>query len=446
MKNSPISILIADDDSYCRIGIKHTLTKFGPITEAESAAQVSELIKKQHFDLAIIDMQMEQEDSGLKVLAQTNDKNIPTIILSSHDDDELTEKSYDLGCLHFLNKLHYRSHLDHYISNFVKKKKRNYLQEIIQSHYITQDEDTIATLRMLFDMNLQDKNILITGETGVGKSQIGKIIHQMGHQEDRSFVHLNCSEIAETLMESELFGHVKGSFTGAASDKKGKLELANGGTLFLDEIATMPMSMQQKLLKALDEKVFYPVGSSKPIKINFTLISATCEDLLEKISKGEFRKDLFYRISGINFEIKPLRKRTNDIHLLLKYFMQNLPRKIVLKKEVVQHFLNYSWPGNIRELKKTIDYLSSLNVGIITLENLPKGNLANSSKDNHLLSHEQMQYIQEHGFRKLIEQLEQEAVKQVMLKHSGKITRAVKEMQISNSAFYRILQHNQFGM
>src|SRR5690606_25868410 len=129
-----------------------------------------------------------------------------------------------------------------------------------------------------------------------------------------------------------------------------KLEMANNGTLFLDEIATMSLDMQQKLLKALDEKSFYPVGSSKVVKSRFTLVSATCEDLLDKIHQGKFRKDLFFRISGINLEIKPLRKRQADISLLIKYFVQNLPKRIILKKEVHNYFQSYSWPGNIREL------------------------------------------------------------------------------------------------
>ena len=446
MKNHALSILLADDDTYCRLGIESYLKKYGLLESVSSAKAAIDKIKLNTYDLAIIDMQMEEECSGIKVLEYTQKHNIPTIVLSSHDDDNLTEKSYELGCLHFLNKLHYRSHLEHYISDFISRSKSDDFEKIILANYVTQDSDIIEKLRMLYDMNLRDKTILLTGETGVGKSQIGKIIHQFNREADKPFIHLNCSELSESLLESELFGHMKGSFTGAHTDKKGKLEQASGGTLFLDEIATMPISMQRKLLKALDEKVFYPVGGQKPVKVNFTLISATCEDLLDKISKGEFRKDLFFRICGINFDIKPLRKRPDDIPALIKFFIKSQPMRIVIKNEAIEKLISYSWPGNIRELKKMIDYLCSLNKGIITQDCLPEKQFENSRSNESLLSNGQLNFIREHGFRKLIEQLEKEAVIQIMYKNSGKITKTVRELKISNSAFYRILQSAKVGM
>lgn len=447
MSKNKVSILLVDDDIYCRLGIKTSIAEFGHISEASDSATAIKMVKSGHFDLAIIDMQMETEAAGLEVLKITKSKKIPSIILSSMDDDELTEKSYDLGCMHFLNKLHYKSHLEHYIRKFIENRNgTDRLQEILKTNYITQDHDTIEQLKMISGMNIKDKCIFLKGETGVGKSQIGKIIHLLGHGEKKPLIHINCSEISENIMESEFFGHVKGSFTGATNDKKGKLELAHGGTLFLDEIGTMPLVMQKKLLKAIEEKEFYPVGATKPVKSSFTLISATCEDLLDKILNNEFRKDFFFRISGINLEIRPLRQRKEDIVLLTKYFLQNLPRKMILKPDVMDYFKDHDWPGNIRELKKTLDYLATLNIGIITSEHLPEDTLNFTSPKSEFLNTTHLDFIQENGFRNLIERLEQEAVQQMMKKHSGKITKAIKELQISNSAFYRILGQESIGM
>ena len=287
----------------------------------------------------------------------------------------------------------------------------------------------------------KNQNLFISGSTGTGKSLLGKLIHDITHPE-APLIHLNCSEISETLLESELFGHEKGAFTGADQKKDGKLKLANGGTLFLDEVATMSLSMQQKLLKALDEKTFYPVGSSTAIKSNFTLISATCEGIFEKVQRKEFREDLYFRLSGFHFHLKSLSERPEDIDLLVRFFQKKSSRRFVVKPEAIEAMKKYSWPGNIRELSKVCERFSQSLTGIVDLA-LVKKTIIPQGHINTLKIEGWENFVQSHGLRSYISHLEKRAVEESMKRNKGKITASIKELKISSSAFYRILQDHQ---
>ena len=441
MKKTNLNILLVDDDQYFRLGVLSIIRDFGIVTEASSAQEALEILENQHFDLALIDMQMEENESGISVLHKAKSKEIHSIILSSYDNDETTEKAYDGGCDHFLTKLHYATNLEPYISKFIKTKKLNILEDFFNQKYITQDQDLIKNISKIAEINLKDRSVFISGETGVGKSLIGKLIHEITYSKEKPFVHLNCSEIQETLLESELFGHKKGSFTGATEDRIGRLQQADGGTLFLDEIATMSINMQKKLLKALDEKTFYPVGSSKQVKSSFTLISATCEDLFSMVTNDEFRKDLFFRISGLNLDIPPLRSRSKDIKKLVKYFLSSAHRRVVIKSDALKALEAYTWPGNIRELSKTIDLLTASKNGVINISDLPVNILNNQVEDsNDWLTLSQKDFISENGLKTFIKKIEKEIISDVLDRHKGKVTHAIKELKISSSAFYRIFE------
>lgn len=434
---SKIHILIVDDDKYFRMALEELIRDQAVVSQAGSEQEAKDLIDSNYFDIAIIDMNIDEKSSGLTILEKTKLKKIHSIILSSQTEESIIEEAYEKGCDHFLAKLHYRTHLPPYIHKYKKLILNNNADDLFSEKYITQDKSLKQQITEICQINLKSRSLLITGETGVGKSLIGKILHDQTYDDKKPFIHLNCSEISENLIESELFGHKKGSFTGALNDKIGKLELANGGTLFLDEIGTMPLKMQQKLLKALDEKTFYPVGSTKQVYSDFTLITATCDDLFQLISENRFRKDLYYRISGINLNIKPLRERKADIVPLTKYFLSQLPRRIIIKKEAIQKLQTAPWHGNIRELKKYIDRLSLRQKGIITAEDIVLG-ADNSPIAQSYLTNEQKSYISEFGFRQFIAKIEEEIIKNSMDKHEGKITHVIKELKISASAFYRI--------
>lgn len=230
-------------------------------------------------------------------------------------------------------------------------------------------ENMIGKSQIMQDLyNLLDKikhsasTVLIQGENGTGKELIAKAIHYSSPRKDKIFVVQNCSAFNDNLLESELFGHVKGSFTGAVKDKKGLFEIANGGTFFLDEIGDMTLSMQVKMLRILQEGTFIPVGSTEPRKVDVRIIAATNRNLKEMIAKGEFREDLYYRINVINIAVPPLRERTEDIPLLAEYFIEKnhketgLPKK-KLSKKLLSKLMEYEWPGNIRELENEIERL-----------------------------------------------------------------------------------------
>jgi DNA-binding NtrC family response regulator len=442
MISNKIKILLIDDDKYFRTALKQLLGDHALCTEVESEAQAIEIIASEHFDMALIDMDIDGPKSGLNILKHTKNKKIHSIILSSQNEEATIEEAYLGGCDHFLGKLHYRTHLEPYIYKFKNNLSGTNLDNFFSTSFITQDSEIIESVTSISEINLKNKTVFISGETGVGKSLIGELLHSQTYDKSKPFIHLNCSEIPENLIESELFGHTKGSFTGAINNKIGKLELANGGTLFLDEIGTMPISMQQKLLKALDSHTFYPVGSQKEIHSDFTLISATCEDLFEKIHNNEFRKDLFFRVSGINLHIKPLRERTNDIPLLTKHFINRSPRRFIIKDCALELLQKQDWPGNIRELKKYIELLSSRKDGIISSEHLTfNSNQLNSDSSSEHITESQLKYINEHGLRDFIKLVEEESIKNSLKKHQGKITHTIKELRISASAFYRIFNN-----
>ena len=390
--------------------------------------------------MALIDMDIDGPSSGLKILQETKKKRIQSIILSSQNEEEIIEKAYNAGCDHFLSKIYYRKHLLPYIHQFKKRFTTDNLSTFFDEKFVTSDTDLKQKISELCKINLKNKTILLTGETGVGKSLIGELLHQQTYDDNAPFIHLNCSEIPENLIESELFGHEKGSFTGADQKKLGKLELANGGTLFLDEIGTMPPSMQNKLLKAIDQNTFYPVGAAKPIKSEFTLITATCEDLFEKISNNEFRKDLFFRVSGLNLEIKPLRDRKDDIPLLAKKFLKLSHRRFVIKEDSLIKLKSYSWPGNTRELKKKIELLSTKEKGIIYPDDICLVNRLENKKESWVTS-EQMEFISKQGLRDFIKKIEEESIREILSQNGGKVTYAIKDLRISASAFYRIFNN-----
>ncbi len=438
---SKIHILIIDDDPYFRIALKNLLCDEAIFTEAESEARALELLESNFFDMALIDMDIDGAQSGIKILNHTKLKKIQSIIISSYGDDETIEKAYISGCDHFLSKVHYKEHLPPYIHKYKNNLYGTGPQDFFKKSYLTQDQDLKEKITEISQLNLKNKTVLITGETGVGKSLIGELLHKQSYDESKPFIHINCSEIAESLLESELFGHKKGSFTGATQDKIGKLEAADGGTLFLDEVGTMPLSMQKKLLKAIDQKSFYAIGSNKETHSSFTLISATCEDLFEKIHKEEFRKDFFFRISGLNLNIPPLRERKQDIELLIKHFLRNSPRKVILKTEALDKLASFSWEGNTRQLKKEIECLTSKNKGIIEISDIKLVDRKPQSSYSEYLTSAQLDFIANYGLRNFIKNIEEQSLNATLKKHQGKITHAIKELRISSSAFYRIFRN-----
>lgn len=435
-----LSFLIIEDDKYARLNLREILHSFGAIDEAPDFETADKKLSEGFYDIVITDIEL-GKNSGVNLIAKVVKKGSHCIVVSSYENEETVEKAYTLGARHYLSKFRLKEQLPVYIQKYINAREAKF-EKILKEDFITQDEGLMNDLRKLTDINWKGQSLFISGPTGTGKSLLGKLIHEITHPE-ANLVHLNCSEVAENLLESELFGHEKGAFTGADQKKDGKLKLAHGGTLFLDEIATMPLSMQQKLLKALDEKTFYPVGSSTPVRCEFTLITATCEDLKSKIQKKEFREDFFYRITGFQFHLKSLAERPNDVELLIKHFQRLSPRRFVIKPEAMAMLKKHTWPGNVRELKKTCDRFSQGVSGII--DSFHVSQLADVSQESPLLEGWE-DHVFEFGLKSYISMLEKRAVEEALRRNNGKITACIKDLKISSSAFYRILQEHQLQL
>jgi DNA-binding NtrC family response regulator len=433
-----LSFLIIEDDKYARLNLREILSGFGVIEEAADTTAALQKLSEHFFDMVITDIELGTE-SGVTLIEKIVKKGSYCIVVSSYEGDDVIEKAYSLGARHYLSKFRLKDQLPIYVRKFQNQREAKF-EKLISEQFITQDHELIEDLRKLSEINWKNQSLFISGPTGTGKSLLGKIIHELTHPE-ANLVHLNCAEVPENLLESELFGHEKGAFTGADHKKDGKLKLANGGTLFLDEVATMPLSMQQKLLKALDEKTFYPVGSSAPVRADFTLITATCEDLQEKIKRKEFRDDFFHRITGFKFHLKSLAERAGDIELLVRYFQRKSSRRFVIKSEAINLLARHPWPGNIRELSKVCEQLSQSSSGIIDEENIRQ-----HLREKAPVTQQAPDWIEQvfhRGLNSLIKDIEKQSVEEALRRNKGKVTACIKDLGISSSAFYRILQENQ---
>ncbi|MFQ5713938.1 MAG: sigma-54 dependent transcriptional regulator [Candidatus Scalinduaceae bacterium] len=256
------------------------------------------------------------------------------------------------------------------LENELKERQRFF-------NIIGKDEKIQEIYSFIENLYNVDTTVLITGESGTGKGLVAEALHYGGERRQESFVKVNCSALPETLLESELFGHVRGAFTGAVTDKVGRFKIADGGTVFLDEIGDVSLSVQQRLLRVLQEKEFERIGESTPIKVDVRIVAATNQNLQEKVRRGIFREDLYYRLKVVELTLPPLRDRRKDIPLLVEHFIRKFNQKLKknindVSNDVYKIFMNYDWPGNIRELENTIEYCFIIcNKTVITVEDLP---------------------------------------------------------------------------
>ncbi|OUR93675.1 hypothetical protein A9Q84_19620 [Halobacteriovorax marinus] len=456
MSKKTLNFLVLEDDDLARLNLVSLLKEHGLVREARNSKEAFDYLNSETFDIAWIDLDLEVDLIGLEVVPEAVRNGAYSVVLSGREEDEYIEEAYNRGCEDYLSKPFDKESLLLVLRKYKILSSEGKLRKFFSRKYVTQDESLIGNLHILQEIVGSNKPVFIKGPTGTGKTLISKLIHELVFDDMKKFIHLNCSEIPENLLESELFGYEKGAFSGAESSKKGKLELADGGTLFLDEIATMPMMLQKKLLKAIDEKTFYPLGSEKEIKSNFRLVSATCENLEEMVKDGSFREDLYFRIEGFNIDLPAIKNRKGDIPLLIKHFLGKGGRRIVLSAEAKNLLTNYDWPGNIRELQKVIEVLQSKSHGVIKVNDLPKhisGLKVNTTNEvqssiehfspmvqGGVLSHSQVEFIRHNGLKAFIEKVEEEALKVLYKENDEKVRKTLSILKVSNSSFYRIME------
>ncbi len=365
------AILIIDDDDSIRESLAIFLSELNYKTiMGKNGKEGLELLEKYHPDLVLTDFKMPGMD-GLEVLkgVKEYDTNIPVILITAFEDMDSTIKAMQLGAYDYIDKPIESERLRVTIRRALESKKLSERLNVSISEDLNEyqlENRLIGKTREMKDIykkigmvSSNKINVLIQGESGTGKELITKIIHYSGITKSHPFVAINCTALTETLLESELFGHVKGSFTGAIKDKKGKFELAGEGTIFLDEISEISPNLQVQLLRVIQEREFERVGGENTIPINARIVAATNRNLAELVAQGKFREDLYCRLNVFTIDIPPLRSRKEDIPLLVVHFLNKIDKllhKMVRKipYEVMEMLENYEWVGNVRELENTL--------------------------------------------------------------------------------------------
>ena len=379
-------LLIEDEEPIRRVLIRilEEENKDYIITQCEDGKLGLNTLKKEYFDLVLCDIKMPKMD-GVEVLqsAREDGINVPFIMLTGHGNVSTAVVAMKSGAYDFISKppdlnrllTAVRNALE--IKNLVTENK-SLKKRIAKNYKKIGASDQINQIHELIEkVAPTDARVLITGENGTGKELVAHHLHQKSNRSSTSFVEVNCAAIPSELIESELFGHLKGAFTSAIKDRPGKFEIANGGTLFLDEVADMSLAAQAKVLRALQESKIQRVGGYKDIKVDVRVIAATNKNLSKEIDKGRFREDLYHRLAVILIKVPPLKNRKKDIPHLVNYFVDNLTTEQGLEpksfsKEAINRLMDYPWTGNIRELRNVVERLMILGSNPVTVDDIER--------------------------------------------------------------------------
>lgn len=365
------NILVIDDEETMRDSCRQTLSRDGHRVEtAEDGSKGLALLKAESFDLVILDLKMPGL-GGMKVLKRIKEDDTDTvvIVITGYATIESAVEAMKSGAYDFIPKPFTPDSLRAIVKRALEKRKlvlenvllRSELKASLGPEVIVGQSESMKKVEELVQkVGPTDTTVLISGESGTGKELVARAIHRCSSRKDKPFVAVDCGSLVENLFESELFGHVKGSFTGATATKYGRFELANGGTLFFDEIGNIGINIQTKLLRVIQEREITKVGSSQVIKVDVRIVAATNMDLQKCIKDGTFREDLFYRLSVVPISLPPLRQRKDDIPFLANYFLKKYNKKrkkniTAISNRAMKALLEYDWPGNVRELENAIE-------------------------------------------------------------------------------------------
>ena len=444
------TILTIDDEENIRNGLADNFELEGyEVKQAASGKEGLQLIEKGDIDLVITDLRMDGI-SGQEVVNQVTSKypGLPIIVLTGHGSIEDATSAIKMGAYDFLTKPLDLTHLNKIVKNALQGRelalqKTQLLKELNNFKTLDKMVGKSAELRKVSEtiskVAPSKATVLITGESGVGKELVADAIHNLSNRKDKPFVKVHCAALSESLLESELFGHEKGSFTGADTMQKGRFELAHGGTIFLDEIGEINQSIQVKILRVLQEKKFERVGGEKTIDVDVRIVAATNKNLEEEVKAGRFREDLYYRLNVVRIQMPSLRERKDDIPLLVKSFLREF--NLENEKNVTGFdakskaaILKYNWPGNIRELRNCVECAVVMcNGEEITLEDLPVS-VRESVEDKNI--------IIPHGIT--LDEAEKIIIQNSLTMEGGNKTKVAQILGIGRKTLHRKLQ--EYGM
>jgi len=448
----PGRVLVVDDNLDILTSSRLLLKKhYSLVKTTDDPHQIAELIGQFDFDVIVLDMNFTQDAlSGqegfhwLKTILSLN-PSIVVIMMTAYGDIKLAVDAIKAGASDFITKPWQNDQLlAAMASAFQHSQTKKTVDQLTRQtqglsqamngesqSFIGQSPIMQQVFSTIEKAAKTDANILITGESGTGKELVARAVHQASLRANKTFINVDMGAITETLFESELFGHKKGAFTDAKSDRIGRFELARGGSLFLDELANLPLNQQAKLLTTLQNREITPVGGVKPITIDIRLISATNDNLLEAVDNGRFRQDLLYRINTIEIRLPPLRERKEDIPLLisyyLKHFCQKYNRELVINASDIQRLSRYSWPGNVRELCHAIERA----VILTDSESLDISSIINTKQEAKSASTKPEIFN--------LEQVEELTIANALSHFKGNVSQAAKALGLTRGALYRRL-------
>jgi two-component system response regulator PilR (NtrC family) len=442
MKKTKGKILVVDDERSMREILEIFLKNEGySVTAASNGESALEVMKHDHFDLIITDMKMPKV-GGLELLKNVKEiyPDTVVVIITAFGTTESAVEAMKLGAFDYITKPFQMDEIRLVVKNALEKQMLQQEVSILKEQLKPPSLENILgrspSMMELFTIISKtaesNANVLISGESGTGKELVAKAVHGLSPRKDRHFVAVNCAAIPEGLLESELFGHMKGAFTGAAANKQGLFELANEGTLFLDEIGEMPLTLQAKLLRAIEDGTFRRVGGISDIKVDVRIIAATNKDIKAFVEKGQFREDLYFRLNVLSVRIPPLRERGDDIPLLVDHFLRKFAGdKKNFSQEAVEMLKNYQWKGNVRELENIIERVVLLcDRAVIGVENLPEEirSVSTSSKEIS---------VPRGGvdFERIIEDLEKAYLLKALEQTNGVKTEAAKLLNLTFRSF-----------
>ena len=440
-----MDILLVEDDKYFRQTMASQLKRYGRIDEAPNTVTAGQLLSRRKYDVALIDLNLTPENKadGLEVVKLATDKGVIPAVLTSIEDDHFVDRAYENKAVHYFHKPKFKKDIHTHFQTLILASRREEFKETFKKEYITQDERILEGLEDILQSFMAGQTIFFKGPTGVGKSMLAQLIHKWVGGNNDNFVYVNMAELSGGIVDSRLFGHKKGSFTDAKEDHEGYFQAAEGGTLFLDEIGTTPLDTQKKLLKVLQEKEFMPVGSTKPIKANCRIITASADNLADLVEENQFRQDFYYRIRGAEFDLPALNDRPDDVPLLINHFIEESARKISFRPDAIEVLKKYNWYGNVRELENLVKKFINGSLGVIHKYDLPENIINNenplkSKRGGKLYTKTHSKYLEKFGMTAFKEKMEQEAFKDAMERYKGKITEVMKALQMSSYTAYKI--------